>query len=58
MVKKTKLENEKTTDSNFYTIGDVADRRSLTGLLEQHDQRNDQQPDDGPKGKVPEIRVH
>lgn len=29
MVKKTKLENEKTTALNFYTIGDVAD---LTGI--------------------------
>ncbi len=41
-----------------FAEGDVADWRALARLLEQHDERHDQQADDGPEGEVPEVCVH
>ena len=41
-----------------FTEGDVSARRALTRLLEKHEERQHQQPDDPPESKRPEIFLH
>ncbi len=38
--------------------GDVLRRNPLSGVLKQHDERNDEQDNDYPKGEIPEVRIH
>ena len=38
--------------------GDVLRRHPLPRVLKQHDERDDEQDYDYPKGKIPEIRIH
>ena len=38
--------------------GDVLRRHPLPRILKQHDERDDEQDYDYPKGKIPEIRIH
>ena len=40
------------------TEGNVLRRHALPRVLKQHDERDDQQDCDYPKGKIPEIRIH
>jgi hypothetical protein len=38
--------------------GDILRRNPLPRVLKQHDERNDEQDNDHPKGEIPEIRIH
>jgi hypothetical protein len=40
------------------TEGNVLRRHALPRVLKQHNERDDQQDCDYPKGKIPEIRIH
>jgi hypothetical protein len=39
-------------------VGDVAAAAALAGVLEQRDERQDQQENDHPKGEVAKVRIH
>jgi hypothetical protein len=38
--------------------GDVLRRHPLSRILKQHDERDDEQDNDHPKGEIPEVRIH